>query len=211
MPMDELNNLKQAWEAFSDVSAQKQYSSDELKKIVRKRSNNELLKIKRKLFFESGLGIFLSLMLVVIVGLIKPADTFYALLFIFTILAVSFIPYIKVFKLGLVQKSNLKSHLSQFLSSFENLVEQYIRLSTVLMPIAGLGGFLLGLHATLTPEEWLAFFSIINIIIIVVALIAISFIGQLFLRRYFNWIYGKNIERLNDCLTELESTNDDSN
>lgn len=206
--MDELNSLKQAWDAFSDVSAQKQYSSEELNKIVRKRSNNELLKVKRKLFFESGLALFLSIMLVVVVQIIKPADTFYALIFIFTILAVSFIPYIKVFKSGLVQRSNLKSHLSQFLSSFENLVEQYIRLSTILMPIAGLGGFLLGLHATLSAEEWLAFFTIASIVIILIALVAISFIGQFFLRRYFNWIYGKNIERLKGCLTELESTED---
>jgi len=204
--MDELNNLKKAWKEFSNVNAQKQYSSEELNKIVRKRSKNELLKIKRKLFFESGLGIFLSIILVIMVGLINPSDTFYAFLFILTILAVSFIPYIKVFRLGLTQKSNLKSHLSQFISSFENLIAQYIRLSTVLIPVAGLGGFLLGLHATLTTEEWFAFFTLINISIIVIVLIAISLLGQVLLRRYFKWIYGKNIQRLSGCLAELEIT-----
>ena len=73
-----------------------------------------------------------------------------------------------------------------------------------LYPVAGLGGFLLGLHSKLPKEEWNSFFTTESIIWIIVAIVAISLLGCWMQKKYFNWLYGKNIDRLRDCLKNLE-------
>lgn len=201
--MDELNDIKQAWQAFSNVSNKKQYSTEELHNIVRKKSNNELQKIQRKLLLEWGVAIFISALMVVMVGINKPSDILYALIFVGVILSVSFIPYYKIVVFKYHQNQDLKSHLSGFINAFERLVNQYIRMSTILVPFAGLGGFLLGFHSTAGQDVWQVFFSLKFITILVGAVLAISFGGNWFQRRYFTWVYGKNIERLKNSLADL--------
>lgn len=206
--MDELNDLKQAWQVFSDVSNKKQYTTEELNHIVRKRSNNELQKIQRKLLLEWGLAILISVLIVVVVGIKKPSDIIYALIFVGIILGISFIPYYKIMVFRYRQNQDLKSHLTSFLKAFDGLVTKYIRMSTILIPFAGLGGFLLGYHSEAAHEEWLQLFSVKNIIIIIFIVVTISLGGNWFQRRYFSWIYGKNIKRLKNCLVDLEEVVD---
>lgn len=206
--MDELNNLKQAWQAFSDVNKQKQYSAEELQQIVKKKSNSELQKIQRKLLFEWGLAILVAVAMVVVVSIIKPADIIYALLFVGLILGVSFIPYYKILVFRLNQNQDLKNHLNSFIQSFENLVRQYVRMSAFLLPFAIAGGFLLGFHSSADHDTWLLFFNAKNISILVATIILISFAGYYIQRKYFNWVYGKNIQRLNDCLSDLEEVDE---
>ncbi len=206
--MDELNNFKQAWRTISEAESEKEYSADDLKRIVKKRSNNELTKIRRKLIFEWSLAVFISMLLVIVIYIINPADTIYALLFIGLILGISFIPYFKVLRLRFSQYNDLKNHLTGFLDSFESLVSQYIKMSTILLPVAGLGGFLLGFHSTAGTDAFMALFTIKNILILLFSVAVISFIGHWLQRRYFNWIYGKNLERLRKCLHDLEEVQD---
>ncbi|MGD9992005.1 MAG: hypothetical protein AB7S69_01790 [Salinivirgaceae bacterium] len=200
--MNDLDNLKDAWKSISEPGAVSAYSADELRRMVRKRSNNELSKIRRKIILEWSVAFLLSLFLVLFVRVINPADTKFALLFIGLILAVSFIPYVKVIRLKLANHPDLKSYLTIFIDRFDRLIKQYIRMAAFLIPIAGLGGFLLGFHSA-AQEEWPVFFENLNLILLLLFVALISFCGYWLQKRYFRWIYGKNIQRLRQCLDDL--------
>jgi len=202
--MDELDNLKEAWKTFSELSSEQGYNSKELQRIVRKRSNHELIKIRRKLLMEWSVAIILSLLLVLFIRMINPADTHLAVIFILVILGVSLVPYIRVFRLKFSSHTNLKNYLNAFIQRFEKLIEQYIQLSTILIPLATLGAFLLGMHSSATQTEWTIFITWKTMGIVLIIVLGISIGGRWLQRRYFNWIYGKNLKRLQLCLDDLE-------
>ena len=202
--MDELDNLKTAWKTFSELSSKKEYSTQELKRMVRQRSNHELAKIRRKLLMEWSVAIFLSLLLVLFIQIINPADTRFALIFILLILGVSLIPYIQVFRMKFSQQAQLKDYLSEFLLRFNKLIRQYIQMSTVLVPLAGLGGFLLGWHSAVGHGEWSTIITWKAMLVILLICVGISMGGRWVQRSYFNWLYGKNLKRLQQCLDDLE-------
>jgi len=202
--MNELDNLKNAWKAISEAESLKEYSADDIKRIVKKRSNSELSKIRRKLIFESTFTFVLSVFLVLFIHFINPNDTKFALLFIGVVLSISFLPYINVINLKLSNHPDLKSYLGEFIVRFDKLVKQYIRMAAILVPIAGVGGFLLGFHSAATQDEWNSFFTLPSLLLIVLFVAFISIGGCWFQRRYFKWVYGKNLHRLRNCLTDLE-------
>ncbi|OFZ27074.1 MAG: hypothetical protein A2437_16330 [Bacteroidetes bacterium RIFOXYC2_FULL_40_12] len=202
--MNELDNLRNAWKAISDRGSLKDYSAEEIKRIVKGRSNNELAKIRRKIITEWSVALLLSLAMVLYVRFINPGDTKFALAFIIIILAFSFIPYYKVIRLKFSNHTDLKTYLTEFINRFEKLVRQYIRMSVFLMPLAGLGGFMLGFHSAATQTEWHGLMKWINVLLILGFLVMISWGGYWLQQRYFSWIYGKNIQRLRECLADLE-------
>jgi hypothetical protein len=202
--INELDDLKNAWKTISETESKKDYSVQELEKIVRKKSNNELAKIRRKILLEWGVGILLSVFLVLFIRIVNPSDAKFALLFIGVILLVSFFPYISIFQLKFSSHTDLLSYLREFIFRFQNLVKQYIRMSAILVPIAGIGGFLLGLHSTTNNDEWFDFFTLSNLLLLAFFILLISFGGYWLQGRYFKWVYGKNIQRLKVCLEELE-------
>ncbi|MGE4288845.1 MAG: hypothetical protein AB7E36_09160 [Salinivirgaceae bacterium] len=200
--MNDLDNLKDAWKTISKPGAMSAYSADELRRMVRKRSNNELSKIRRKIIMEWSVAFLLSLFLVLFVRVINPADTKFALLFIGVILGVSFIPYLKVIRLKLANHPDLKSYLTLFIERFERLIKQYIRMAAFLIPVAGLGGFLLGFHSA-ARQEWQEIIQGYNGLWLILFVGLISCCGYWIQKRYFRWIYGKNMQRLRQCLDDL--------
>lgn len=202
--MNDLDNLKNAWKTISDKGGSKSYSADEIRRMVKGRSKNELAKIRRKIISEWTLALLLSFGMVLFVRLINPSDTKFALLFILLILTFSSVPYYNVIRLKYSNHSDLKTYLTEFIARFEKLVQQYIRMSVFLMPLAGLGGFMLGFHSAATQTEWHGLLKLINLLLIAGFLVMISWGGYWLQRRYFTWVYGKNIQRLRDCLTDLE-------
>ncbi len=202
--INELDNLKNVWKTISEADSKKKYSAEDLKRIVKKRSNSELEKIRRKLIIEWTLAIALSVFLVLFIRFINPADTKYALLFIVVILALSFFPYLNVIRLNFSSHPDLKNYLGEFLARFDKLVQQYIRMAVILVPVAGLGGFLLGFHSSATPDEWDGFFTLTNLLFAFLTVAFVSVGGCWVQRRYFKWIYGKNLQRLRNCLRDLE-------
>jgi len=207
---DELDNIKNAWKAISEAGAGMEYSAEELHKIVRKRSNNELDKIRRKILLEWSLAIVLSVLLVLFIHLVNPADTRLALFFIGAILALSLMPYVKVIRLKYSNHPDLRTYLREFIVQFNRLIQQYIRMATFVIPLAGLGGFLFGLHGATTPQEWQQFFTGFNVVLLVLFVAVISMAGYWLQRRYFKWIYGKNMQRLNNCLADLDEVGCDN-
>jgi lysylphosphatidylglycerol synthetase-like protein (DUF2156 family) len=202
--INELDKLKHAWKTMADFRSNNEYSVEEIKKMVSGRSNNELSLIRRKIIIEWSMALLLSLFLVLFIYFFNPGDTRYALLLVLIILAVSFVPYLKVIRLKHSSHTNLKIYLAEFIFRFEKLIKQYIQMAAILMPIAGLGGFLLGLHSVANQSEWEVMFKLTNLVLVFLLVILISFVGYWMQKRYFAWIYGKNMERLRNCLKDLE-------
>ena len=75
-------------------------------------------------------------------------------------------------------------------------------MAAFLIPIAGLGGFLLGFHSA-AQEDWPVFFQNLNLILLLLFVAFISFCGYWLQKSYFRWIYGKNMQRLRQCLDDL--------
>jgi len=206
--MNELDNFKNVWNTISEAKSHKDFSADDLKKIVKKSSNSELAKIRRKIIVEWGLTFVLSASLVFFIHQINPSDTVIALLFIFVILSLGFFPYISIIRLKFSNHYDLKNYLHEFILRFEKLVKQYSRMAAVLIPVVGLGGFLLGFHSAATIDEWNSFFKANNVILVSFIILFVSFVGYWVQTQYFNWIYGKNIQRLRDCLADLEDVDE---
>ncbi len=204
---NELDALKNLWQNMNAAGNKKQLSKTEIEQLVKGKSNNELQKIRHKLIVEWTAAIIISVIMVITIGIINPADILFAIAFLLIILGISFIPYTKIIRMQFTQNNNLKNHLTQVISGIELLITQYTKLSTILIPIAAIGGFLLGFHSASNLQQWSGFFEWLNIVLLFVLAIIIGYCGNRLQRYYFKWVYGKNIQRLRDCLSEL-SEND---
>lgn len=201
---NELDNLKNAWKTVSEVEQSKDYSADELQKIVKRKSNSELLKIRKKFIFEWIATIMLSIFIVLFVRFFNESDTTYAILFVLLVAGISLIPSIKIMRFIKTSNDSLKDFLIEYLASFDNLMKQYIKMAAFLLPVTIVGGILLGTHASMPESEWNTFFGFRTVSIIALIVLILS-VGSYWLqKRYFNWVYGKNLKRLKACLAELE-------
>lgn len=209
--MDELDNLKEAWKTLSDVQRGKQYSQSELMQLVKRKSNNELLKIRRKLLLEWSMVIILSVLLVLYIGWLNPSDALFAVIFLLVVLGVSLVPYLNLLKFKMVHYTDLRSHLTEFIARYDKMVSEYTRMSFITIPIGVLGGFAFGYHSHGARYGWSDLFETKKFIILIVLLIVISLGGCYLQKSYFKWFYGKNLDRIKQCLTELDEAEQESN
>ena len=202
--MNELDNYKNAWKTIAETELKKEYSVDDLKKIVKKRSNSELSKIRRKLIFEWALSLVLSVFLVAYMNFVNPSETRFAIAFVIVVFVVSFAPYMRILKFQLSQNSDLRTYLKGFLDAFNTMINQYVKLSVFLIPIASIGAFILGAQIGFDMESWAELFAAVNFIWLILSLFFIGVASYWIPRKYFKLIYGKNIKRLENCLSDLE-------
>jgi len=201
--MSEFEQIKNVWKMMSDSTTGKRYSNDELARMVKRQSKNELDLIRRKIIIEWTLALIIAISIVIVVDLNNPGDKKYAIAMVVFLLIVSFVPYFKVVRMRSYQYGNLKEYLTQYLNNFNRLIHQYVVMSIFLIPIAVGGGFLLGFHSTTSFYDWSQLLKPSVLIISIVLFVGISVLGNWMQRKYFRWIYGKNLDRLSACLNEL--------
>jgi cation transport ATPase len=199
-----MDNFKDAWKTLSKSNFGNNYSVEELNKIVRQKSKSEISRIKRKIIIEWSLSLVLSILFVGFVHYSAPTKTIYALIFIALIFTVSLIPYINLIKKGDISQNDLKRYLEDFVFRFEKLVSQYIRMIVYLIPLVVCGAYFLGFYIGNTFNGTSFFINTKHAIISVAVIAAFIALGCFLLKRYFKWIYGKNIYRIKECLNELE-------
>lgn len=197
--MDELKNLKTTWDSFSKVSEKKQYTTYQLKQLLKHKSNNEFQKIKRKMLVEFVFSIILCCFLLVYILIVDPIKIWYSLAFFIAIITISSVPYFIVKKTNVNIDNSLKEYLAEFLKKFKRI---YVNTFTVLIPITIVGSFFIGYN--ISDKDYLSNISFSKITIIVAVIIALSFVGFLLQKKYFNWVYGKNLDRLKECLADLQ-------
>jgi hypothetical protein len=209
--MNDLDDLKQSWKTISESRGNKEYSPQELLLIVKRKSNNELHRIRRKLLTEWSSAIILSVLLFFYIGYLNPNDAIFAGVFLLIILAISFVPYINLIRLNIAHYSDLRSHLKELIERYEKLVSEYTRLSFVMIPIGVLGGFAFGYHSNGSEFGWDDLFEWKKIILLIVVLVSVAFAGCYFQKKYFKWFYGKNMERIKKCIADLEEAENEIN
>lgn len=208
--MDELDNLKDAWKTLSDAQRSKQYSQTELMQLVKRKSNNELLKIRRKLLLEWTMVLVLSVLLVLYIGWLNPSDALFAVIFLLIILIVSFVPYLNLIRFKMIHYTNLRSHLTEFIARYDKMVSDYTKISFVTIPVGVLGGFAFGYHSHGSRYGWSDLFEAKKFILLLVLLVLISIGGCYLQKSYFKWFYGRNLNRIKQCLSELDEVEQES-
>lgn len=196
--MTELKELKEVWKGLDKIVEKNQYEVEQLRKIVQKKSRNEIQKIKHKLLIDLVLSIVLFAFLLVFTKKTLPTYLFwYAFLFLISIAIIGVIPYLRISKLNLNLDVNLKQHLSLLLKNFEKL---YKGIYFLLTPVAVVGSFLLSYFSWNNDKE-LSVPKLVVGIIVVTGLSLLSFFMQ---KYYFNWLYRSNLNRLRKLLDDLE-------
>ncbi len=202
--IDELDKFKDVWQALSQSNLNKNYSREELNKIVRRQSRNEIAKIRRKFMLEGSLSLFLAGIFVAFVGYFDTSILIYAIGLIVILLVVGLLPNIKMLRRKTVPQQNLKQYLEDYIQSFEKLISRYVQMIVYLIPLAACGAYIIGFYLGLTHSSEFrkpGFYDYTFGIAIVAGLTAL---GYALLKRYYHWIYGKNMARLKQCLTDLE-------
>ncbi len=201
--MDELDKLKNIWDSISNSVIDKNLSTNELRRIVERKSKSEILKVKRKFIAEWVLSIILSLLLVGYVYVFESSMTLYSIGLVFILFAVSLIPFIKIIEQKSISHIEIKEYLKLFIERYEQLVENIVRLHTFLIPFGILGGYMLG-YATVVSNISGFELTVKDCGLCLIIIVPITVIAYLLSKRYSYWVYGKNIKRLKECLAELE-------
>ncbi len=209
--MDELDNLKEAWKTLSDAQRDKQYSQNELMQLVKRKSNNELLRIRRKLLLEWTMVMVLSVFLVLYIGWLNPSDALFAVIFLLVILGVGFVPYLNLIRFKMVHYTDLRSHLTELITRYDKMVSEYTRMSFVTIPIGVLGGFAFGFHSHGSRYGWSDLFEAKKFILLIALLVIISLGGCYLQKSYFRWLYGRNLNRIKQCIVELDEAEQELN
>ncbi len=198
--MDNIDNIKSAWQILNKANEQKKYSKAELQNIVKQKSNNEVLKIKRKMIIELYVSIGLFALLFIAILINKSHDIVFVATFLVALIIISFIPYFILRKINVKIDTNIKEYLNNFMFSFKRL---YINTYSILIPFAILGSLTIGFNINLT--QLITNITIREILLILGIIIISYLLGLITLQLYFKWLYGKHLQRIKDCITELQS------
>lgn len=197
--MTEIKKLKEAWKSLDKIAEKKQCEVDRLRKIVQKKTHNELQKIKRKLLIDIILSTMLFVSFLFFVKKIVPTHLFwYLFLFVVSVIIIGAIPYLRIRKLNLNFTVNLKQHLTLFLENFEKL---YKGIYFLLIPFVVVGSYVLSYFAWGSNDNVLSVSKLLVGVIVVVGLSLLSFYIE---KYYFNWLYKSNLNRLRKLLKDLE-------
>lgn len=197
--MTEIKKLKEAWKGLDKMVEKKQCEVEQLRKIVQKKSHNELQKIKRKLLIDIVLSTILFVFLLFVVKKIVPTHLFwYLFLFVVSVIIIGAIPYLRICKLNLNFEVNLKQHLTLFLQNFEKL---YKGIYFLLIPFVVVGSYVLSHFIWGSSDKALSASRLVVGIVVVVGLSFLSFFVE---KCYFNWLYSNNLNQLKKLLKDLE-------
>lgn len=210
--MDELKRLKKAWDD-SFKNEEIGFSTDNIRGMIRKKSNGTIEKLKRSLYLEIGV-IFLVLPFLVVVLFVLPQPYFFyntlflIILFVF-VLAYYYQNLRKVIKIWQQPKQNLRERLEATLTVFRFFRKTYFYLNIALFPLALYFGFVIGFGLGSDGERIAEIFynpnvSIwANVMIFVLVFGLIFGLFLLFLKFYMAKLYDIHINKLRNILSEL--------
>lgn len=208
----ELDSLKAIWqEVTENQTSQKTLDSQEIRNLLKGKTQSALHKINRNICFETGILLILVLlfslmMLLDIKNNTWPQKIFFGTFGIISILSGIYY-YIKYRQINaiLLTTENLKDGLERLIYTIEKYLQIYFYANIVLAPVAFFGGVMAGFNylnyaqETEKSYEWTFTLSIF-----LVALL-LPFILYPFLRWYIKKLYGNYLDNLRHCLRELAS------
>ena len=213
----ELENLKILWkDNFADSLIEQQFSREELMKMLRAKSSDAIEKIKRSIRNET-LILLICLPFYIVTAIFHPTLLGRVFCWAFTILMLPFF-YFLWLKYQEMQRfytahQDLKTALSQTVRTLGKGLRLSFLINTALMPfVLPLGGYV-GFTWSLPPESMTRLWNKFSLGAVhpgVWVLLALVVFGGSFLLGipYVKWwikcFYGKHLEKLKACLSELE-------
>lgn len=200
----ELDNLKDLWRDLKDDAHQN--NDEQILKILHKRSQSPIAKMKRNLFVEL-IAVIISYSFTIWYFLQTSGGRYTEIALLLFVVGVLFLFYYykKNKLLGAMQcvTCEVRSNLERQLTTLEKYVRFYFVASIIVMPIAYfIPGFIVimeypgrDISANSWPTEFIVF--------IVIGLLIT--IGSYFLNRwYIRKLYGQHIKRLKELLLQME-------
>lgn len=212
--MTELEDLKNIWSSNIEKDiGQQVVEQDKIRALLNKKSTNIIDRVRKNLFGEIIL-FFICLILVASVPIYL--QTKQVLIVCTLIIVLIFIPYL-VYYLKKYQElkrffsynQDIKSSLQMLIKQLEKYINIYFWGSLLLTPISG---FLLG-FAILYEMKALGFliyfnaFSSTTLSMILSFALLLTLISYPIMKWYIRKLYGQHLEKLKDCLRELEENN----
>jgi hypothetical protein len=210
----ELENLKNIWHKLE--LTEKSVNASQIQAMLRQKSNDALSQLKKRLFWDIVSG-FLGNIIFVLAGILSTDSAWQILaaffFFAYTPLLIkALLEYLKLRKIEF-SDINLKEQLQKMIVYWEKALQKSLRIQQFLAPIglvlsyragANLGAgedFLLKLiNKPLNFKTYLVWFIFIGVLVLM--LLATHW----FVKWYVKYLFGSQVNRLKNCLSELENT-----
>ncbi|MFN8295459.1 MAG: hypothetical protein U0T69_04650 [Chitinophagales bacterium] len=209
--MIELDDLRHIWKDKIDSNIDKQHMEQEkIRELLNRKSTNIIDKLRKNLLLEICMFCFCLLLVACVPFYFKSREvTLLCLIVIFVI----FIPYLvyylkkyREFQQFFSYNQNIKSSLKALIAQLEKYLKIYFWGSLLLTPVSGfLSGF-----AILYEMKALGFllyfdiFSSATLSMILSFALLLTLISYPVMKWYVRKLYGQHLEKLKDCLKELE-------
>lgn len=209
--MIELERLKNIWSSnIEDDIGKQTIEQEKIRALLSKKSTSIIDKLRKNLLGEI---IMFCVCLVLVACVPIYLQTKEVILICALIIALIFIPYLIYYlkkynelKRFFSYNQNIKSNLQLLISQLEKYLNIYFWGSLLLTPISG---FLLG-FAILYEMKALGFliyfdaFSSVNLSLILSFALLLTLLSYPLMKWYIRKLYGQHLEKLKDCLRELE-------
>ncbi len=209
--MIDLDDLKNIWRDNIDSSIDKQrMEQDKIRTLLNKRSTNIIDKVRKNLLLEIVMFcVCLVLILIVPFYFRSKEVTFLCSMVIVVVFIPYLIYYIKKYrelKKFFSYHENIKTNLQALVIQLERYLSIYFWGSLLLTPISGfLSGF-----AILYEMKALGFllyfdvFSSATLSMILSFALLLTLLSYPVMKWYIHRLYGRHLEKLKDCLKELQ-------
>lgn len=209
--MIELDDLRHIWKDKIDSNIDKQHMEQEkIRELLNRKSTNIIDKLRKNLLLEICMFCFCLLLVACVPFYFKSREV---TLLCLIVISVIFIPYLiyylkkyREFQQFFSYNQNIKSSLKALIAQLEKYLKIYFWGSLLLTPVSGfLSGF-----AILYEMKALGFllyfdiFSSATLSMILSFALLLTLISYPVMKWYIRKLYGQHLEKLKDCLKELE-------
>lgn len=209
--MIELDDLRHIWKDKIDSNIDNQHMEQEkIRALLNRKSTNIIDKLRKNLLLEIAMFCFCLLLIACVPVYFKSKEVTLLCVIVITVI---FIPYLiyylkkyREFRQFFSYNQNIKSSLKALIAQLEKYLKIYFWGSLLLTPISGfLSGF-----AILYEMKALGFllyfdvFSSATLSMILSFALLLTLISYPIMKWYIRKLYGQHLEKLKDCLKELE-------
>ncbi len=213
---NDIDRLKSEWNKLSNSNLKNFRTMEEIEKISKQKSKNEIHKIKRKFIIESVISIIILIAAFVYV---HKWDTHHEALLFDIVIGITIVTLllllIPIIKLGKIHNRPIKEYLQDTVSTFKKVYNNFKLAGTIAFPIGFICGVATGiLHKT--GEEFYAKAHTIlasesKLAILTISFIVVSISGYFFVKYYYQLLYKKHIDQLENMLHELNNLEQEDN
>lgn len=187
---------------------------EEIKIVIRKKSESIVQKLRRSLWIETILGFFVNIPLAFYFAYKYPQLLQLKLVWVILFLIVATIPLLGYLIAQTYLFEKQSSSILENLKRIYLLITRYCQLNLFLSIVAIPVGYFLGLYLTVASEEksklsdislYVSTLSINEKLIFIGVLIFLEILFYMLLRKYFDYFYRQYLLKIKEIINELEA------